>query len=109
AGKDVQFQPALVVIIDGREKLLRLRGMNNDGDVQLSREVPDGIEVGIVNGEARSVALLVSQAEFLEDLQSDRPVPDGLLEVGERLVLPSRAARPFPVHIREHAETILEG
>ena len=65
------------------------------------------VEVWIVDLEQRAVGLVVAEPELLEDLESDRPVPDRLAQVGQRLLAPARAAGAIPVDVREHPEAVL--
>src|SRR5258708_20871951 len=96
-------------MVDRREDLLRLAGVDDEGNVQLARQVPDRIEVRIVDREPRAVGLPVPEAELLEHLQADRAVLHRLPQTRERLVLPSRAPGAVPADVGEDTEAILVG
>src|ERR1051326_5617656 len=101
--KERQLEPALVGVILWMKEFARIRGVDEDREMQARTRVPHGIEIGIVDAETRAVALPVVQAERLGDL-ADADRPRGHV----RLELPHRAVRPAGADVaevdsREHA------
>ena len=55
-----QLEPALVVHVDGLEELLRLRGVDEHGHPKPAADLPDWIELRIVDASAASRPLCES-------------------------------------------------
>ena len=67
-GKQRHLEPALVVVVERLEELRRIRGVDEHRNVEPRRRLPDRIELGIVQLQARSVGLAYGEAEALHDL-----------------------------------------
>ena len=102
-----QLEPALVVVVDRLEELRGIRRVDEDGNLQPRAGIPDRIELGIVELQARSVRFARAQAEPFADLAD----ADGAgLQVGFELL--RRPFRPAgsdvgEVDARQHAHAIL--
>ena len=59
-----QLEPALVVIVDRLEELGGIGSVDVHGNLQTRACLPDGIEFGIIELQARTVGLLRRQPEF---------------------------------------------
>ena len=91
AREERQLQPALVVEVVRREERLRLGGVDEHRDVEARRRLPDRIELGVVDLQARAVRLLDAQAERLGDLaDADRAGGDVGLELLHGALGPAR-------------------
>ena len=76
----------------GVEERLRLGGVDEHRDVEARRRLPDRIELGVVDLQARAVGLLDVQAEGLGDLaDADRAGGDVGLELLDGPLGPARA------------------
>ena len=62
------LEPALVVVVERLEELRRIGHVNEDRDLQPRSRLPDRIQLGIVQLQARAVGLAGGQAEALHDL-----------------------------------------
>ena len=92
AREERQLQPALVVEVVRREERLRLGGVDEHRDVEARRRLPDRIELGVVDLQARAVGLLDVQAEALGDLaDADRAGGDVGLELLHGALGPARS------------------
>src|SRR6185503_6183014 len=88
-GEQRELEPPLVRVVDRLEELLWIGGMDEDGELEARAGVPDGIEVGIVELESRTVRFLDRQSEVLADLaHADRARRDIRLELCDRLLRP---------------------
>ena len=107
AREERQLQPALVVEVVRREERLRLGGVDEHRDVEAGRRLPDRIELGVVDLQARAVGLLDVQAEPLGDLaDADRAGGDVGLELLHGPLGPARSDL-IQVDAAEDAEAIL--
>ena len=102
-----QLEPALVGVVDRLEELLRIGGVDEHRKLEPRARVPDRIELGIVELEARAVRLLDRQAEALRDLaDADRARGDVGLELRDRLLRPARSD-VLEVDAGQHAHAVL--
>jgi hypothetical protein len=67
-GEKGKLEPALVVVVDRLEELLRISGVDEHRQVQARACVPDGIELGIVDPQPCPIDLPDIQAELFRDL-----------------------------------------
>ena len=89
-GEQRQLEPALVLDVLRLEELLRLGGVNERRHVEPRERVPQRIDLGIVDLQARAIRLGDAQAELLADFaDAERAGLDVGVELLNRLVAPS--------------------
>jgi hypothetical protein len=116
-GPPVQFLPALVALVEGREEGRRVGRMHEDRQAEFAAGPPDRIPPVVVDPQERPGGVAVAKAEVLEDLHAARPAPLG---VGEHLGGHPGKLRPLavprgrlvgappaaPVDVGEHHEAV---
>ena len=102
-----QLEPALVLVVDRLEELLRIGGVDEDRNIEPCGGLPDRIELRIVELQARPVALACVEAEALVDLaDAERAGLDVGLELLRR-ALTEPGANVGEVDVRELHHPIL--
>src|SRR5688500_20027325 len=88
------LEPALVAKVEECVELLRVARVNEHRELETGGRLPDGIEVGIVERQARAVRLTRRLAKAFSDLANAHG-PRGHV----RLELSHRAFRPPRAHV----------
>ena len=104
AGKLLELQPPLVVLVLRLEEGTRLAGVDEHRDPELGALVPDGIQARIVDRHAPAARVGHGQAQVLEDLQAARAVAHVLGELRGGPISPPGRLNPLVVQVGEDDE-----
>ena len=90
-GEQRLLQPSLVCVVQRTEELLRIAGVDEHRELQSRAGVPDGVQLGIVELEARTIRLANGQPKALRDLaNAHRAIGHVRLQLRHGLLGPRR-------------------
>src|SRR5690242_10127016 len=101
--------PALIVLVERGPKGGRIRGVDDDRPMVLGAEVPDRIELRIVDGDQPTVFVAMTEPEPLVELESSRACFESTFQALGLPRTPARIVDSLKIHVGEGDESALVG